>query len=456
VSNLLCERGADVNAVAPGKSPSLAYAVGEGHLQIVKKLIDHGADVNALVEQEVRVLNFAALKGHSEVVTALLQAGAECGAELQLLCFTCACIALSDTAAAEVARPLLPYCTSVSLNEADPVSGDTALSYALEHGKLQVARALHAAGADVHCKTEQGTAVHSAVLSGSLAAVKWVQSVGVDPRAANGDGKMPLHCACKHNHTHIIKYLLGRKGAAEDVHACTVHQQTPLHYAVAGGAADVVQLLLDCGAHIDARDAAGGTPLMYASTAAVVELLLAAAADAAAVGDGGGTTLHLQASIGACARSICLLLKAGADPTALDRDGSTPAHRAGIHGHFALEALLSHAADDYRKKHPTARGAADTASSGNSSSSGSSASGSSVVTQTAATTSVTDSSSSSSNSGASAGRSVMSDSTADTAAASDNAASSAADADTVAALAAAVANVSLEIESPVPATTQQQ
>jgi MYND finger len=93
-----------------------------------------------------------------------------------------------------------------------------------------------------------------------------------------------------------------------------------------------------------------------------------------------------------CAGAICLLLKAGADPTAVDSNGSTAAHVAGISGHFALEALLSRAADDHRKKQPAAVSVTETASSGSSSSS-SGASGS--VRATTAADGASDSSSSS-------------------------------------------------------------
>jgi ankyrin repeat protein len=46
-----------------------------------------------------------------------------------------------------------------------------------------------------------------------------------------------------------------------------------------------------------------------------------------------------------------LLLKHGAVPTAVDKNGSSPAHVAGMRGHFIDEALLSQAADEYKKTH---------------------------------------------------------------------------------------------------------
>lgn len=57
---------------------------------------------------------------------------------------------------------------------------------------------------------------------------------------------------------------------------------TPLHYAATGGHEDIIQLLLDNDAYIDAASPNGSTPLMMAAmygTSAAVQLLLEAGAD---------------------------------------------------------------------------------------------------------------------------------------------------------------------------------
>ena len=46
---------------------------------------------------------------------------------------------------------------------------------------------------------------------------------------------------------------------------CRTKGETPLHRAAAFGSAEAIQLLLDAGAIIDARDANGDTPLSWAS-----------------------------------------------------------------------------------------------------------------------------------------------------------------------------------------------
>jgi ankyrin repeat protein len=72
---------------------------------------------------------------------------------------------------------------------------------------------------------------------------------------------------------------------------------TPLHTAALGGDSEVVKLLLDHGAEINARDQeSGATPLSYAASLGrgeVVELLLARGADLTLRNTRGQTPLDL-------------------------------------------------------------------------------------------------------------------------------------------------------------------
>jgi uncharacterized protein len=387
IVSLLCERGADVNGRCSSmKMNGIEAALLGGHVRIIKKLIKHGADMNAVPEDvQCPAVVQAAMLGQCAVLAVLLQAGAHFDASLQSKSFSCGIWHLADAAAAEVVKVLLPYCSNLDEPVAD---GDSALAYALSQGKLQTARVLQAAGADVHCRAQSGSTAHAAAQSGSVAALKWVQSLGLNLRALNDNQELPLHYACSCSTADAAKYLLALPGAADDVHARTVNQQTPLYYSAIRGAESVMQLLLQRGAAVNVRGVGGDTPLMSAKTAAVLKLLLAAGADAAAANSKGMTVLHMLARSGVIAGVICLLLKAGADPTAVDLAGSTAAHIAGINGHFALEALLSRAADDYRKKQTASTTlAANSATVDNSSSSSNSSSGEASVNSSSSSSS---------------------------------------------------------------------
>jgi uncharacterized protein len=336
---------------------SLDTAVARGDLEAVKVLIRHGADVNVVADSNhMPAVVQAAVLGECDIMQLLLDAGAALDAELQHKTLVVCCSKLEDSEAVKVVKLLLPHCSSFADN-----------NYQLG---LQLSQLLHAAGADVHTTdlSQNGVLIHYAATSGNLAVVKWLQSLGLDARALSAESQLlPLLSACEHQHLHIVQYLLALPGAADDIHARTSQGQTPLHYAAAHGADSVVQLLLQRGADVNARDSAGCTPLMDAGSLAVVKLLLAAGADATAVDGVGMTVLQWQARKGACAGIVCLLLKAGADPRAtikINGINVTPAHLAGINGHFALEALLSSAADDYRRKHSTASSALGDSSSG--------------------------------------------------------------------------------------------
>ncbi len=93
-------------------------------------------------------------------------------------------------------------------------------------------------------------------------------------------GETPLHAAlCTANrlaHDLVIKVLLGHganpncvtKPSVETggfMRDCRTKAETPLHRAAAFGTEDTIQMLLDAGAAIDAKDMNGDSPLSWAS-----------------------------------------------------------------------------------------------------------------------------------------------------------------------------------------------
>lgn len=104
---------------------------------------------------------------------------------------------------------------------------------------------------------------------------------GADVNHARPDnGETPLHAAlCKANrpaYDLVLKVLLANgadpnrstKPNAETecfMRDCTTKGETPLHRAAAYGTEETVQLLLDAGAVLDAKDSNGDSPLTWAS-----------------------------------------------------------------------------------------------------------------------------------------------------------------------------------------------
>jgi ankyrin repeat protein len=86
-----------------------------------------------------------------------------------------------------------------------------------------------------------------------------------------------------------------------DAHGSGWMTGTPLHSAASGGHSEVVGVLLEAGASVDARQSGGWTALHSAvnnGDIASVTLLLAAGADAAAVNDEGLSVLAMAEARG--------------------------------------------------------------------------------------------------------------------------------------------------------------
>jgi TonB family protein len=101
-------------------------------------------------------------------------------------------------------------------------------------------------------------------------------------------------------------------------------------WALAGETGAVRNLLAETAPDLDAPDATGWTPLMYAVKGGhdeIVEMLLEAGASLDPRNDSGETALHLAARLGRTA-SARRLLRAGADFALRDSEGRTPLYRA--------------------------------------------------------------------------------------------------------------------------------
>jgi len=147
----------------------LIEAADNGHLNVVKLLIEKGADVNLKGEAWYGPLHAAAAKGHIEVVKILLENGADVNIFHQ----------------------------------------NKPLHYAAMNGHIEVARILLAHGADINAKgTDEAAPLHTAVSNNRLAMLKWLLSQGanVNPRAAYGC--TPLHFAAFGNNVEIGKILV--------------------------------------------------------------------------------------------------------------------------------------------------------------------------------------------------------------------------------------------------------
>jgi ankyrin repeat protein len=154
-------------------------------------------------------------------------------------------------------------------------------------------------------------------------------------------GVTALFLAANRGHTPAVTLLLQRQAS---VNLATSQGITPLMAAASGNHAGVVESLLLARASVNVAMQNGATALTLAAAnghAASVQLLLAARAQPNRLA-GRYNALHLAALAG-CAVSVEALLRYGANPLAVSRQGETAMALAAGRGHLAVvHVLLPH------------------------------------------------------------------------------------------------------------------
>lgn len=172
---------------------------------------------------------------------------------------------------------------------------------------------------------------------------------GASPTHADNHGDTPLHLAAAHEDANFVRTLV-RRGAA--VNVANWKAQLPLHVAVKNNNVEVAVALLKAGAYVDCEE---NPPLVLASRdAAMTRTLLRHRADVDAVDEDFFTPLHSAAQRGN-PDVINVLVDSGADLEAgtsaielggTDFESLTPLHVAAFWGNLdIMTALLRRGAD---------------------------------------------------------------------------------------------------------------
>lgn len=173
-------------------------------------------------------------------------------------------------------------------------------------------------GADANARDEFGDPVIvAAAKAKAWNAVRALAELrGTDLEATTRDEVNVLMVAALHGERPIVEFLLSRKAEVNKT------GWTPLHYAAANGHVEVVRLLIERHAYIDAESPNGTTPLMMAARQAKP------------------TTARL-------------LVEEGADPTPRNQAGFDAAGYAKAAGDPALAEWLAERAKDFRRRYGT-------------------------------------------------------------------------------------------------------
>src|SRR5262245_32602604 len=160
------------------------------------------------------------------------------------------------------------------------VTGVSLMQWCAYYGDVSALRFLLSQGASLQLLGDN-LELNGAVFHGHWQLCQFLIEKGADVNHPLPDtGETPLHAAiCKANrpaYNLVVKVLLSN-GANPNVATkpgvetgcfmrdCRTKGETPLHRAAAFGNEEMIQLLLDAGAIIDARDMHGETPLSWAS-----------------------------------------------------------------------------------------------------------------------------------------------------------------------------------------------
>jgi len=163
--------------------------------------------------------------------------------------------------------------------------GDQLLTHAASGGDPDLVKLMLSLGCDPnHRNIHQRTPIHHAARSGHLEAIDILIAAGADPDTRDHRNITPLFQALAHNHPTAAILLIRRGARINDVDL--PFKETPLIRAASSKSADLVRLLLEKGANLEARDHNGCTPLIHAARSGdleVVNILLNADADIKAV-----------------------------------------------------------------------------------------------------------------------------------------------------------------------------
>ena len=202
-------------------------------------------------------------------------------------------------------------------------------------------------------------ALYQAAEAGHLEIVRQLINSGLTPND-RWAGSLPLDGAAYAGQTEVVRLLLER-GA--DVNAVDANSggrgETALHYATrssAKSAADVVGLLLGSGSKVNVQDHEGTTPLMNALDHREIALMLLAQGADVNLRDQGGNTALMYAAARHLTSMIQLLMKKGADINAQNNAGVTALMNTSgavdsVDDPDTVQAVLDNGADPNKSDH---------------------------------------------------------------------------------------------------------
>lgn len=266
-AHLLVRAGADVRAQSNGGFTPLLFAVRAGHVDVLPTLVEAGVDVNDRLPDGTSALSLAIINGHFELAAALLDRGADPNADAQGW------------------TPLhqLVWTRRPNGGLADPPAVATG-----RMSSLQLATKLLEKGASPNARMKRerklgfddrtllnrldATPFFLAAQTADVPLMRLLAKSGADPTLTNADGTTVLMVAAgvglwvvgespgtNDEALEAVRFALELGG---DINATNDYGYTALHGAAHRGSPEIVTLLVDRGASLDATlTKTGGGPL---------------------------------------------------------------------------------------------------------------------------------------------------------------------------------------------------
>ncbi|KAG5838753.1 hypothetical protein ANANG_G00226910 [Anguilla anguilla] len=253
---------------------ALQVAAHQGHMEVVKVLLQANSSIEVKDEDGDTALHYTAFGNQPEIARLLLSKGANVNLLNNSLC-TALHIAVNK-GFAEVVRVLSEHAADVNLQDS---YGDTPLHDAIAKDFRAIIEILTVVpNIDFTQQNNRGfNLLHHAALKGNKLAMEKILARArqlVDVKKE--DGFSALHLAALNNHRDVAEILI--KEGRCDVNIRNNRNQTPLQLAVTQGHAELVQLLVSEGADVNVggrgrrhRHARGAGRQQLAATMATTE-----------------------------------------------------------------------------------------------------------------------------------------------------------------------------------------
>ena len=229
--------------------------------EVLQSIIDQGADVNARNSQNITALMLASKKGNIDAMNVLLSAGADRTIE-DADGDTWIHYANYGNCSKEDIQLIIDR--GADVNERNK-KNCTALMLASRKGNIDAMNVLLRAGADRTIEDADGdTWIHNAIYGNcSKEVLQSIIDQGADVNATNNKNSTALMLASEKGNIDAMNVLLsaGADRTIEDADG-----DTWIHYALYGNCSkEVIQLIIDQGADVNAKNKKNCTALMLAS-----------------------------------------------------------------------------------------------------------------------------------------------------------------------------------------------